>query len=234
MVRIIKEYEERKNELLDTAQQLFFIKGYDQTSVEAIINQAGVSKGTFYYYFKSKEDLLDKLVERLSKKIIFELKSMVEREDLNALEKLNQAFEITRNLKMENIDLVKTVMQFYYEEKNLLFRHKINANSIKLFVPEFIKIINQGIKEKSFDTLFPDEAARLILGLAVDLSESMPALILELDQNPENFVKIERAMKSYESAVERILGAKKDTVNVVNREIIKNFLRKLKIKKINS
>jgi len=228
MVRIIKEYEERKNELLDIAQQLFFAKGYDLTSVETIIKQVGVSKGTFYYYFKSKEDLLDKLVERLSKKIVFELKSMVEKEDLNALEKLNQAFEIIRNLKMENIDLIKTVMHFYYEEKNLLFRHKINTNSIKLFVPEFIKIINQGIKEKSFDTLFPDEAARLILGLAVDLSESMPALILELDQNPENIGRIERAMKSYESAVERILGAKKDTVNIVNREIIKNFLEKIK------
>jgi len=94
-------------------------------------------------------------------------------------------------------------------------------------VPEFSKIINQGIKEKSFDTLFPEEAARLILGLAVDLSESVPALILELDQNPENIGKIERAMKSYESAVERILGAKKDTVNIVNREIIKNFLEKI-------
>ena len=228
MVRIIKEYEERKNELLDTAQQLFFVKGYDQTSVEAIINQVGVSKGTFYYYFKSKEDLLDKLVERLSKKIIFELKSMVEREDLNALEKLNQAFEITRNLKFENIDLIKTVMLFYYEEKNLLFRHKINTNSIKLFVPEFCKIINQGIKEKSFDTLFPDESARLILNLAVDLSESTPALILEMNQNPENFLKIEKMMKSYENAVERILGAKKDSVNIVNREILKKFLEKIK------
>ena len=228
MVRIIKEYEERKNELLDTAQQLFFVKGYDQTSVEAIINQVGVSKGTFYYYFKSKEDLLDKLVERLTKKIIIELKSMVEREDLNALEKLNQAFEITRNLKFENIDLIKTVMLFYYEEKNLLFRHKINTNSIKLFVPEFSKIINQGIKEKLFNTLFPDEAARLILNLAVDLSESTPALILELNQNPENFLKIEKMMKSYENAVERILGAKKDSVNIVNREILKKFLEKIK------
>lgn len=228
MVRTIKEYEERKNELLDTAQQLFFIKGYNQTSVEAIINQAGVSKGTFYYYFKSKEDLLDKLVERLSKKIIFELKNMVEREDLNAFEKLNQAFEITRNLKMENIDLVQTAMQFYYEEKNLLFRHKINANSIKLFVPEFIKIINQGMKEKSFDTLFPEEAARLILDLAVDLSESMPALILELEQNPENFVKIERTMKSYENAIERIIGAEKGTVHIVDRKILKLFYKKIK------
>jgi AcrR family transcriptional regulator len=228
MVRTIKEYEERKNELLDTAQQLFFIKGYNQTSVEAIINQAGVSKGTFYYYFKSKEDLLDKLVERLSKKIIFELRNMVEREDLNAFEKLNQAFEITRNLKMENIDLVQTAMQFYYEEKNLLFRHKINANSIKLFVPEFIKIINQGMKEKSFDTLFPEEAARLILDLAVDLSESMPALILELEQNPENFVKIERTMKSYENAIERIIGAEKGTVHIVDRKILKLFYKKIK------
>jgi len=61
MVRITKEYHVRKNELLDTAQELFFTQGYEQTTVETIIQKVGVSKGTFYYYFKSKEDLLDKL-----------------------------------------------------------------------------------------------------------------------------------------------------------------------------
>ncbi|MGB6371054.1 MAG: TetR/AcrR family transcriptional regulator, partial [Atribacterota bacterium] len=59
MVRIIKKYDERRTEFLDTAQELFFTKGYEQTAVETIIKKMGLSKGTFYYYFKSKEDLLD-------------------------------------------------------------------------------------------------------------------------------------------------------------------------------
>ncbi|GAH49469.1 unnamed protein product [marine sediment metagenome] len=85
MARITKEYHVRKNELLDTAQELFFTKGYKQTSIESIIKKIGVAKGTFYYYFKSKEDLLDKLTYKMSKKILEEVKKIVEKDDLNAI-----------------------------------------------------------------------------------------------------------------------------------------------------
>ena len=76
MARIIKKHDERKTEFLDTAQELFFTKGYEKTSVEAIIKKMGLSKGTFYYYFKSKEGLLDALIERLSEKILEEVKKL--------------------------------------------------------------------------------------------------------------------------------------------------------------
>ena len=69
MARITKEYYERKNEILDAAQELFLTQGYEKTSVDNIIKKVGVAKGTFYYYFKSKEDLLDKLVKRMTDKI---------------------------------------------------------------------------------------------------------------------------------------------------------------------
>ncbi len=60
MVRVTKEYDQRLQELLDTARQLFFEIGYEKTSVNDIIDRVGVAKGTFYHYFKTKEDLLDK------------------------------------------------------------------------------------------------------------------------------------------------------------------------------
>ena len=59
-MRISKDYDVRKNEILDMAQKLFFEMGYEQTSVSNIIDAVGVAKGTFYYYFKSKEELLEK------------------------------------------------------------------------------------------------------------------------------------------------------------------------------
>ena len=54
-MRIVKEHEERKNEILDTAEILFEEKGYDKCSVNDILNRIGIAKGTFYHYFKSKE-----------------------------------------------------------------------------------------------------------------------------------------------------------------------------------
>ena len=59
-------FEKRRNELLDAALRLLARESYDKTSVAAITREAGVSKGTFYVYFRSKEELLEALIERFS------------------------------------------------------------------------------------------------------------------------------------------------------------------------
>lgn len=64
MARIVKEADERKNEILDAAERLFTVKGYGKTTILDILEQVGIAKGTFYYYFKSKEEVMDAIIER--------------------------------------------------------------------------------------------------------------------------------------------------------------------------
>ena len=228
MARITKEYHERKNELLDTAQEIFLTKGYKQTSVESIIKKVGVAKGTFYYYFKSKEDLLDKLVKRMIDKIRVEIKKIVEKKDLDAISKLEKAYSVAGNIKLENIHLIKLMLKILYEKDNLILRYKVYKSNVELVVPEFAKIIEQGVKEKLFNTPYPYEAAKLFFELGSILGDTMSKLFLELDEKPENMDKVVKEIEVYEDAMERILGAKKGTINIVNREMLKNFQEKLK------
>ena len=227
MVRIIKKYDERRTEFLNTAQELFFTKGYEQTSVEAIIKKMRLSKGTFYYYFESKENLLDELTCKMGEKILEEVKRIADREDLDAAAKLNSAFAVTRSVKLENIELLKVLIKVLYNDRNLFFRYKIFRKFTELLAPEFTKIIRQGMDEKVFNTTYPNEAAHLIFEIANTLSGKIPDLIIDLDKNPENINKVEREFKVYENAIERILGAKEGTFNIVNRNILKNFSEKL-------
>lgn len=231
MARITKEYHIRKNEILDAAQELFFTKGYKKTSIESIIKKIGVAKGTFYYYFKSKEDLMDKLVKRMTNQILLEIKKITERTDLNALAKLNRAYITTRNVKLENIDLVKLYLKVLYKDENIILRHKIYMSNVDLLVPEFAKIISQGVKEKIFNTPFPHKAAKLIFEVAQTLGNSTAKLFLEMDENPEVVEKLKREIELYEDAIERIIGAKKGSINIIDRSMLKNLLEKFKIKK---
>lgn len=231
MARITKEYHVRKNELLDAAQELFFTKGYKQTSIESIIKKIGVAKGTFYYYFKSKEDLLDKLTYKMSKKILEEVKKIVEKDDLNAIDKLNQAYAVAGSVKLENIELLKVLLKAFYNDRNLFFRHKMFMSSMEILAPEFSKIIRQGVNEKVFNTPFPDEAARLIFEIANTFSGKIPQLIMDLDKNPENLNKVEKEYRVYENAIERIVGAEEGTVEIVNRNVLKKFSEKLNMRK---
>jgi len=225
MTRIIKKYDERKREFLNTAQELFFTKGYEQTSVEAIIKKMRLSKGTFYYYFKSKEDLLEKLSYKMSKKILKEVKKIVEKNDLNAIDKLNKAYAVVGSVKLENIELLKVLLKAFYNDRNLFFRHKMFMSSMEILAPEFSKIIRQGVNEKVFNTPFPDESARLIFEIANTFSGKVPQLIMDLDKNPENLNKVEKEYRVYENAIERIIGAEEGTAEIVNRNILKKFLR---------
>jgi AcrR family transcriptional regulator len=225
MVRVSKEYDERLNELLDVAQKLFFQKGYELTSVNDIIEKVGVAKGTFYHYFSSKDDLLDKIVERWSRATLDRVNKLVEKQDINALEKLNKFFVTIRDYKVENLELMKMLMKVMYRDENLLMRHKMFQQSLEWLTPEFVKIIKQGINEGCFHPADEVETAELIFSMSLSLNESTVKLLLEAEKKPENLDKIEKRLKVYERSVERILGAPEGSFSVVERRFIELFIK---------
>ncbi|MBA7562949.1 hypothetical protein ES695_17850 [Candidatus Atribacteria bacterium 1244-E10-H5-B2] len=174
---------------------------------------------------------MDKLVKRITNQILSEIKKITERTDLDALTKLNRAYITARNVKLENIDLIKLYLKVLYKDENIILRHKIYMSNIDLLVPEFAKIIQQGVEEKVFNTPFPRKAARLIFELAQILGDSTAKLFLEMDENPEILEKLEKEIDIYEDGIERIVGAKKGSINIVDRSMLKNLLEKFKIKK---
>ena len=63
-MRVVKKPEVRKAEILDAAETLFYTKGYLHTTIIDILESVNIAKGTFYYYFPSKEDVMDAIVMR--------------------------------------------------------------------------------------------------------------------------------------------------------------------------
>ena len=64
----MKKGERRKQDLLNIAYRMFIEKGYENTSVDDIIIEAGIAKGTYYYYFESKEATLEAVIEMMIEK----------------------------------------------------------------------------------------------------------------------------------------------------------------------
>src|SRR5688572_17115475 len=98
VARILKKPEIRSAELLDCAQRLFFERGYDGTTVNDIIREAGVSKGAFYHYFVSKEALLEALSVRMTRDFIDDLQLVLDDRSLDAVARLNAVFAGSRRL----------------------------------------------------------------------------------------------------------------------------------------
>ena len=89
-----KHPEETVNRILDTAQRLFLEKGYEQTSIHDILAQlGGLSKGAIYHHFKSKEDILMAVTDRITADSNQSLAVILARRDLNGAEKLKTIFK---------------------------------------------------------------------------------------------------------------------------------------------
>ncbi len=224
MARITKDYDERKNEFLDTAQALFYSQGYDQTSVNAIIDHMGVSKGTFYHYFESKEQLLDSLIERLAGQIIARIKESIDDPELDAITKLNRFFETSAGIKAANRELILTLMRTVYADHNIVMRQKMNARQVALAGPLMTRIIQQGIAEGVFNTAYPDLIANLIFGLSTGWGEKFASIMSTLEDHPENKALIYTNVELFEDAIERLLGAPRGSIKLGSRENLERIL----------
>jgi len=222
--RIIKDYDVRKQEFLDAAQKLFYEQGYDQTSVNTIIDAVGVSKGTFYHYFNSKEDLLDALAERVARQRLEQLHSIVEDRNLSALEKFNRYFAGSRGFEEKSGEIAKTVLRVMYEDENILLRHKARVRSMELVVPELGKIIAQGIQEGTFDVPCPERTAEMILMLGGEMKDIYARLFLNLDEKPENITLAKQLIDQYEDAIARMLAAPEGSIRFHEQLNLKDFL----------
>jgi AcrR family transcriptional regulator len=228
MGRKLKEHAVRRQELIDAALQLFCDKGYDKTSVNDILHKVGVAKGTFYHYFKSKEELLDQLVQRLTDHAMSEINKVVENKKLNAIEKLNQVMSVSRRVKAEHTDIIKAIISVNLKEENLVIQHKLRERNRQLVVPLYQSIIRQGIAEGVFDIPYPDEAAVLLANMTQATADRNTSLILTSKQYPNNLETIHHTMKLLEIMTERILGMPKGSFKLHDENFINDFLHNLK------
>ncbi len=158
-MRISKEPEERKNEILDTAEMLFFSKGYAKTTVNDLLQAVGIAKGTFYYYFKSKEGVMDAVVMRYIDTAVTAAGRIAARPDLTVHEKLLQ---IIMAQKPDSAPKEQLIEQFHQSENALLHQRSL-AETILRLTPVLTGVIEQGIEERVFHTPYPQESVEFLL-----------------------------------------------------------------------
>ena len=101
MTRIVKEkeYAVRRNAILDVAQLLVYTKGYEQMTIQDILDDLKISKGAFYHYFDSKQALLEPLLERMQQELEPLLIVLGQDSSLPALQKLQRFFAYSIAIK---------------------------------------------------------------------------------------------------------------------------------------
>lgn len=158
-MRITKDAEERRNEILDAADELFGQKGFDGTSTNDILEKVGIARGTLYYHFKSKENIMDSLIERYHSRILSTAQEIAENKSIPVHQRI---ISVVMALDISNGSGKEIIAQIH-KPQNALMHQKIQKVILSGVTPILTSIIYDGIEQGLFDTPFPYECMEMIV-----------------------------------------------------------------------
>lgn len=158
-MRIVKEAEERKNEILDVANELFGQKGFDGTSTGDILEKVGIARGTLYYHFKSKEDIMDALIERFTSRMLLAAQKITADKNIPVKERL---IKVILSLNVNDTS-GKEMIEHMHSPQNALMHQKTQKIILSSVTPILTEVIRDGIEQGLFNTPFPYECTEMIM-----------------------------------------------------------------------
>lgn len=198
-MRTVKSADERKNEILDVAEQLFAEKGFDNASTNDIIKMIGIARGTLYHHFKSKEEILDAIVERMISTSIARARMIIKDSSIPLLERFTGAF-LSLNISS---GAGAEVLEQIHKPQNALLHQKTQERLIGEVVPLIAKLIEEGNSCNMFHSKYPLEAAEMIIIYSNTVFDDLNEL------PPED---MQEKIEAFIYHTEKILGAKENSL----------------------
>jgi AcrR family transcriptional regulator len=210
----------RRDAFVDAAQRLIQARGYEQMSLQDVLDELGASKGALYHYFDSKVALLEAVVERMVYAVAASLEPVVADPDLPALSKLGGLFGGIATWKMERKELLLEITRTWLSDENAVVREKLRQVTRPRLEPLLERIVRQGIAEGAFSPSSAEGAAGVLMSLVLGLNETASRLYVARQARVISLEDVERTIAAYREAFERILGLPAGSLPAVDPEIL--------------
>ena len=196
-MRIVKEAGERKNEILDAAEELFATKGYEQTSTGDILDRVGIARGTLYYHFKSKEDILDALIERMNNTLIAGAKKEAQDQSLPVVERIVRTI-LSLNMDSGDATIGHEVLQQVHKPQNALMHQKMQQSLLDGVVPVLADLVEEGNARGIFHAEYPLETTEMLVLYSVTVFD---------DRFQQTHEQLMKRVRAFIYNTEKLLGA---------------------------
>lgn len=206
----------RREAFVDSALRLIQAEGYEQMSVQDVLDDLDASRGAFYHYFDSKIALLEAAVERMVAAAMAAVAPVVADPDLPALSKFERLFSGIAGWKAERRELMLALLRVWYSDDNAIVRDKLRRSMVICLVPPLAEIIRQGAAEGTFTTGHPDDAARAVVSLLQGAQDLAGELFFARQANAVPFSFVEARFAGFAEALERILGVPPGTLSLID------------------
>jgi AcrR family transcriptional regulator len=196
MKRITKGPEERRRELIDTAERLFMEKGYEHTAISDIVKELNIAQGTLYYYFRSKEDILEAVVEKSIAVLEQNVILLTEDEGVDEATRLNAAINGILGFVSQRNDFI----DFLHQDINAVMHAKLEKATVERIVPILSELVAKGNANGRFNIENPTET---VLFLSTALVNIFHQPDINTDQQ-----RREKLCQSLETILNKVLVAR--------------------------
>ncbi len=225
MARVVKEEEHagKRAAILDVARRLIFTKGYEQMTIQDMLDELQISKGAFYHYFGSKQEVLEALIERIQGEVEKVLSPIVDDPELGALAKLQRFFPTLSGWKTAHRTLLLSLTRILYADDNAIFRQKTFSLTAKRMTPLLATIIRQGLQEGVLTTSYPDEVSEVIVRMGLALGETLAELLLAPEPGPDALPRAERIVAAYTDVLECTLRVSSGSLTITDPQMLQEW-----------
>jgi AcrR family transcriptional regulator len=213
-VRVLKPPAVRRRELIDCAQGMFLSRGYEQTTINDVILATGLSKGAFYHYFRSKEDLLEAIAGRFAEQSLGFVAGL--QADHDALTSLNLVLAVGREWKLEHMRELRAMFTTLLKPENAVLYQRIVEAVYAVLTPAVAAIIEQGQREGTFAAGDARVAAETLLWLGNGRRPVVIEALAEAETDPAAGVAmIVQRVRAEAAIIDRILGLAPGSVKLI-------------------
>lgn len=223
----MKKGEMRKESIMQTAQKLFFEKGYADTSIQDILDELSISKGGFYHYFDSKNALLEEICRERSAQDVARVRTELFSGKFNPIQKLNLLLGALHLFNREDPRFVALVLKVSYMDGDVHFRDQMRSymlDNLRLMVDE---VLREGMEDGSFFTRNPGQLGRILLMLGYDVNDEACRILMTNSQNPECVIALIDLLDAYRESVETLCGARFGSISLFDLEHLMSSVRQI-------
>lgn len=209
----------KKEAFVDAATRLMQAKGWEQTSVQDVLDQLEASRGAFYHYFDSKQALLEAVIERMVEVGLGSVAPVAADPSLPAIPKLEAIFGGIGRWKTERKALVLALLKTWVSDDNAVVRDKFRRGLAGRIVPMLAGVVKQGVEEGTFTATSPEETARILLMLLLGFQEVATDIFVA----GVGYEAARRTFASFNDAFERVLGAPRGSIDLADEAVLREW-----------
>ena len=191
----MKKGEKRKKELLKIAYGMFLTQGYENTRVDEIIEEAQIAKGTYYYYFESKEQMLEEVIDM-----------MIDSETERAKQIIATDIPVPQKIvgilaSMKPSEEEQPIKNALFQPENVLMHYKVRQKLINVIAPLLSEVIKEGVNEGIFE--------------CENIPERVKMLLIISDSTFNEAAFTEKDISVFIDMTEKLLGAENGTMSFI-------------------